>query len=36
VRLEWGDFNARYRVISPDRGFAAALLDLELMAGSST
>ena len=32
VRLEWGDFNARYRVISPDRGFAAALLDLELMA----
>jgi hypothetical protein len=32
VRLEWGDFNARYRVISPDRGFAAALLDLRLMA----
>jgi hypothetical protein len=32
VSLEWGDFNARYRVISPDRGFAAALLDLELMA----
>jgi hypothetical protein len=32
VRLEWGDFNARYRVISPDRGFAAALLDLGLMA----
>jgi hypothetical protein len=32
VRLEWGDFNARYRVISPDRGFAAALLDLALMA----
>jgi hypothetical protein len=32
VRLEWGDFNARYRVISPDRGFATALLDLELMA----
>ena len=31
VRLEWGDFNARYRVISPDRGFAAALLDLGLM-----
>jgi len=31
VRLEWGDFNARYRVISPDRGFAAALLDLRLM-----
>jgi hypothetical protein len=31
VRLEWGDFNARYRVISPDRGFAAAILDLELM-----
>jgi len=31
VRLEWGDFNARYRVISPDRGFAAALLDLALM-----
>jgi hypothetical protein len=32
VRLEWGDFNARYRVISPDRGFAAALLDVDLMA----
>jgi len=32
VRLEWGDFNARYRVISPDRGFATALLDLSLMA----
>jgi hypothetical protein len=32
VRLEWGDFNRRYRVISPDRGFAAALLDLGLMA----
>ena len=32
VRLEWGDFNARYRVISPDRGFAAALCDLGLMA----
>ena len=31
VRLEWGDFNARYRVASPDRGFAAALLDLGLM-----
>ena len=31
VRLEWGDFNARYRVISPDRAFAAALLDLALM-----
>jgi hypothetical protein len=32
VRLEWSDFNARYRVISLDRGFAAALLDLDLMA----
>ncbi len=32
VRLEWGAFNARYRVISPDRGFAAAILDLGLMA----
>ncbi|MEK6225196.1 MAG: hypothetical protein AABM40_02765 [Chloroflexota bacterium] len=32
VRLEWGDFNGRYRVISPDRGFAAALLDVGLMA----
>jgi hypothetical protein len=32
VRLEWGDFNARYRVISPERGFAAALLDVDLMA----
>jgi hypothetical protein len=31
VRLEWGDFNTRYRVVSPDRGFAAALLDLGLM-----
>ena len=31
VSLEWGDFNARYRVISPERGFAAALLDLALM-----
>jgi len=31
VRLEWSDFNARYRVASPDRGFAAALLDLGLM-----
>jgi len=31
VRLEWGDFNARYRVISPERGFAAALIDLDLM-----
>jgi hypothetical protein len=31
IRLEWGDFNARYRVISPDRGFAMALLDLALM-----
>jgi hypothetical protein len=31
VQLEWGDFNARYRVVSPDRGFAAALLDLGLM-----
>ena len=32
VRLEWGDFNTRYRVLSPDRGFATALLDLGLMA----
>lgn len=32
VRLEWGDFNGRYRVTSPDRGFAAALLDVGLMA----
>ncbi|HEY8825513.1 MAG TPA: hypothetical protein VIP07_11565 [Candidatus Limnocylindria bacterium] len=32
VRLEWGDFNARYRVISQDRGFATALLDVDLMA----
>jgi len=31
VRLEWGDFNARYRVISPERGFAVALIDLDLM-----
>ncbi|HEV8535740.1 MAG TPA: hypothetical protein VGR87_08480 [Candidatus Limnocylindria bacterium] len=32
VELEWGDFNARYRVISPERPFATALLDVELMA----
>jgi hypothetical protein len=31
VRLEWGDFNARYRVISPDRAYTTALLDLGLM-----
>ena len=31
VRLEWGAFNARYRVVSGDRGFATALLDLGLM-----
>ena len=32
VRLEWGAFNARYRVVSPERGFATALLDVGLMA----
>lgn len=32
VRLEWGAFNARYRVVSPERSFATALCDLELMA----
>ena len=32
VRLEWGDFNTRYRVISADRSFTTALLDLHLMA----
>lgn len=32
VLLEWGDFNARYRVISPERSFATALLDVPLMA----
>ena len=32
VRLEWGDFNARYRVISPERSFATAILDVPLMA----
>jgi len=32
VELEWGDFNARYRVSSPERGFATALLDVDLMA----
>jgi len=32
VRLEWGDFNARYRVRSSDRGFVPELLDLDLMA----
>jgi hypothetical protein len=31
VLLEWADFNARYRVFTPQRGFAAALLDLEVM-----
>jgi hypothetical protein len=32
VGLEWGDFNGRYRVTSPDRGFAAGLVDVGLMA----
>jgi hypothetical protein len=32
VRLEWGDFNARYRVISGERSFATAILDVPLMA----
>jgi len=32
VTLEWGDFNRRYRVVSPERAFAAALLDVDLMA----
>jgi hypothetical protein len=32
VLLEWGDFNARYRVISPERSFATAILDVPLMA----
>jgi hypothetical protein len=32
VLLEWGDFNARYRVISGERSFATALLDVPLMA----
>lgn len=32
VRLEWGDFNARYRVISGERSFATAILDVALMA----
>ena len=32
VELEWGEFNARYRVSSPERGFATALLDVDLMA----
>jgi hypothetical protein len=31
VRLEWGDFNARYRVISGERSFATAILDVPLM-----
>src|SRR5947207_8025940 len=31
VRLEWGGFNSRYRVVSLDRAFAPALLDLALM-----
>ena len=31
VRLEWGAFNSRYRVVSLDRAFAPALLDLALM-----
>jgi hypothetical protein len=32
VELEWSDFNARYRVYTPERGFAPALLDLDVMA----
>lgn len=32
VLLEWGDFNARYRVFTRERGFAAALLDVSVMA----
>jgi hypothetical protein len=32
VRLEWGDFNERYRVISAERSFATAILDVPLMA----
>ena len=32
VELEWGEFNTRYRVSSPERGFATALLDVDLMA----
>ncbi|MGH2473333.1 MAG: hypothetical protein ACRDG6_13260 [Candidatus Limnocylindria bacterium] len=32
VRLEWADFNDRYRVISPERSFATAILDVPLMA----
>jgi hypothetical protein len=32
VYLEWGDFNARYRVFTRERGFAAALLDVPVMA----
>jgi hypothetical protein len=32
VPLECDDFNARYGVVSPDRAFATAFLDLELTA----
>jgi hypothetical protein len=32
VLLEWGDFNARYRVISPERSYATAILDVQVMA----
>jgi hypothetical protein len=32
VLLEWGDFNARFRVFTRERGFAAALLDVQVMA----
>src|SRR2546428_1671157 len=32
VQLERGDFNARYPGSSPERGFATALLDVDLMA----
>jgi hypothetical protein len=32
VSLEWRDFNARYRVVSPERQFVPALVDLDLMA----
>jgi hypothetical protein len=32
VSLEWGDFNARYRVISGERSFATRVLDVPMMA----
>jgi hypothetical protein len=32
VPLEWGAFNARYHLYTPERGYAPAILDVPLMA----